>query len=354
MSTENPAVEPRTASAWWDQRAARSVRLSVATVVTLAIAHTFNWPLAFVAPVLVASLLAIPLPEPGLREFLANAGYSVLAVAGGFLLVLLLEPFPLAFLLAYALAIFLIAYFLNKGALLAPCLVGLIGLLAFPVFGNIHEGVTAYLACSVGFSAVLALVMVQLAYGLIPDPPGSEKGGMPAFQRGYMPHAARGATLTVIVVAPLMTAFLYLNWTSNLLVLIYAGIMSLQGNLAHGLYDLKKYLIATAIGGSVAVPFYLLIVAVPEFHFFLLLALLVLVLMGARRFSASPLANYYGSAICAFIILISSSLGAGADLDVNIVKRAAMIFLGGVYVVVVLSIAEPIIKRIWPLKEVSH
>ncbi len=30
-----------------------------------------------------------------------------------------------------------------------------------------------------------------------------------------------------------------------------------------------------------------------------------------------------------------------------------MIFLGGVYVLVVLSIAEPIIKRIWPLKEVS-
>jgi hypothetical protein len=341
-------------SSWWNLRTARIVRLALATTVTLAIAQIYNWPLSFVAPVLVAALLQAPLRQPSMRSFLKDAVFSVLTVSCAFIFVMLLQPYPLAFAVAWPLVFFTLVYSMRRGFPAMPALIGVISLLALPVLGNIHGGLTAAVAASLMFSPVLALLMIQIGFGLIPDPDGIEKQDSTGFQPGYSPIAARSALITTIVIVPLMMMFASLELAGYLLVLIYVGLMSLAGNFSHGVHGLTKNLLATAIGATASLPFYYLILAVPEFFFFVPLSLLAILLLASRRFSDSAFADYYGSAITAFMILVSASIGPDADLDVNITKRVALIILAGAYAVGVLSIVEPIIKRLWPLKEVEH
>lgn len=354
MSTKEqsaPSMGIESTSFGWNLRVLRILRLAIAATVALTIAQVFNWPLSFLAPVLVTALLVKPIPRPTMRGFLKDVVYSSLMVAGAFVLVMLVQPYPMAFILSHSLALFFVVYFMQRGAPAIPMLMGFVTLLAFAIFGNINEGLTAVIAGSMIFSTVLALLMIQLAFGLMPDPGEIEEHTPAGFQSEYSPAAARSSLITTLVIAPMVLFFVSFQLSGYLLVIIYVGLMSLAGTTSHGVYDVKKYLLATAIGATASLPFYALIVVIPQIFFFVPLALLAIILLGSRRFSDSPLADYYGSAITAFMILISSSVGPGADIDVNIVNRVGMIILAGVYAVCVLSFVEPLICRLWPLPE---
>lgn len=354
-SASGEATMSASAPSGLDARTAKVLRLGLATGVALTIAQAYNWPLSFLAPVLVAALLEMPLPQPSLREFGKTLIFSLLMIASAFTVVLALEPRPLVFALIYPAILFGITYCLYLGAPLMPMLMGIVSMLIFPALGNIHEGLTALIALSVALSTVLAILIVQLAYGLLPPRSEESQSDGSPFVWGYHPHVARSTLIMTLVVSPLAIGILlFQSNASFILALIYASVMALEGNLAHGLYDVKKYLTATAIGATAVLPFYYLIVAVPEFIFFVPLSFLTLLLMASYRFSGSSLAPYFGSAMIAFTILISSSLGPGADIDANIFKRSLLIFLGGVYMATLMVFIEPFIKRVWPLEEIPH
>ena len=341
----DPAVRSLQRQSWrQDLRTVQTVRFALATTTALALAQIFNWTVSFVAPALVIVLLETPIAEPTTRDFFINLVHVVAGVTVGFVFVMLVEPYPLMFIVAYPLAFFLTAYYFHKGEPLLLMLMILLTLLIFPIAGNIHEGLTVHIAGAFLISGFVTVVVVQLAYGLLPDPPGTETATAPP-QAGYSAHAARAAALATIPTALAMAAFLMFDWPSKLVVMLYVGLIALEGSLAHSLYDMKKYLLANLIGGAATLVFYLLIVAVPELHFFVLLTLLATLLLGARRFSDSPDAKYYGSAVIGMVILISSSLGANADIDANIVTRLVFISAAGIYVIGVMSIFEPVIAR---------
>ncbi len=323
----------------------RALRLAIAATTGLLIALLVNWPLAFVTPALVVAFLEIPIPKPSLRDFAAFLGYAVFGIGGVFLLVMLFQPYPLIFICVYTLAVFLCPYFLHKGAPLVLILIIFLGLLTLPIVGNVDEGATVFLAGCLLFSVLLALVIIQVVYSVLPDPPGSPDNESPGFQAGYSAHAARAATVTAIIMAPAMTAFLAFNWASQLVVMLYIGLISLEGSRSHSVYDTKKYLMANTFGAMGALIFYLVIVAVPQIGVVALLTLVFTLLFSCRRFSDAPDAKFFGSALIGLIILISSSIGAGADMDANIVKRISYIFLAGMYVIGVASIIEPLIAH---------
>jgi len=96
------------------------LRFALATTTVMVIVQVFDWPLSFVAPVLVIALLEIPTPAPTPRDFIANLGYCVVSVVAGFVFVMLLQPYLLIFVTAYCLVVFLSVYQLNKGTPLLP------------------------------------------------------------------------------------------------------------------------------------------------------------------------------------------------------------------------------------------
>jgi uncharacterized membrane protein len=83
---------------------------------------------------------------------------------------------------------------------------------------------------------------------------------------------------------------------------------------------------------------------VPEIYFLTPVILLVTVLFASYRFSGRAGSAFFGSALIGVILLISSSLGASADIDTNIVVRVLYIFLASVYGLCVMSIVAPIVN----------
>ena len=353
MSTEGLTIEPDlqpprpdSKSRSWRQniRAVRTVRMVVAVTVAMAVAQAVNWPLSFVAPVLTVALLELPLPQPSLQDFVAYLVYAVISVVGVFLFVMLLQPFPVIFIVAYTLVIFILAYQMNKGAPFVLVLLSLLALLILPVIGNVHEALSAYVGGCLLLSEVVALVIIQLAHGILPNPESEVDEGWPDYYPGYYPEAARLATVTTATIVPAMAAFLLLNWAAQVVVLIYIGALALEGSRARGVYGTKKVLKANTMAALVAYLFYLALVAVPELQMLLLLTLLVAILFAKRRFADTPDAKYFGSALIGVIIIISTSLGATADIDKTIVLRILYIFLAGMYVIGITSIIEPLTR----------
>ena len=125
--------------------------------------------------------MEMPIPEPTLREFVAYLSYAILSVVGGCVFVILFEPYPLIFIPAYSLAVFLCVYFLHKGASIVLKLLVFLGLLILPIVGNIDEGLTAFLGACLLLSEVIAIVTIQLAHGILPDPPATQGDAMPGF-----------------------------------------------------------------------------------------------------------------------------------------------------------------------------
>ncbi len=344
IESDNPPQTTTAPGSWrQDVGRVRVIRLALAVTVAMAIAQIFNWPISFVAPVLVVVFLEMPIAEPTLRQTLAYLGYAIGTVAGSFVFVLLFEPYPLIFIPAYTLVIFLSAYYMNKGASLVLIILIMVAFLIMPIVGNLHEGLTPFIAAGMLLSEIVAILVIQLAHGMLPDPPATVVEEA-SFQPGYSAEAARLALVTAITIVPAMTVFVTVNMPAQLVIMIYIGIIALEGSRATSVYTTKKLLTANAFAGLAALLFYLVIVAVPEVYMLVLMTLLVMLLFAQRRFSDAHDAKYFGSAMIGVIILISTSLGEKADIDTNILLRILFIVIAGIYAIGVTSIVEPLTR----------
>jgi hypothetical protein len=101
------------------------------------------------------------------------------------------------------------------------------------------------------------------------------------------------------------------------------------------------------LGGVCAWVFYWLIVAVPEYHFYITLMFLTTLMFGMNMFSAKPTAKYYGSALIALLILVNGSMAEGSDFVELFVTRIVLIVLAVLYIVAALKILD----SYWPAKQ---
>jgi len=223
----------------------------------------------------------------------------------------------------------------------------LLAVLILPLVSVQHPALALVFAPSFAWSGVLAIILVSLAYGLFPDPP-SERPGPAAggFQPGYSNAAALNAMKSTVAILPLVTLFIAFGWTSQLLIMMFAAIFSLSPEFSKGQAAAVKSLTSTLIGGLAALVFFWLIVAVPEFHFFIALMLLTTLMFGTGIFSDAPLAKYLPSAVTALIILLGSSMGEDVNITDKFIVRVILIGAAALYVVAVLSVLD----HFWPRK----
>ena len=304
----------------------------------MAIAFGFEWPLYFLTPLLTAFFLALPLPAPTLRQIFDNILYVLVAFAVGLVFTLFLLPYPLVYVAALGLVLFRIYYLANRGGPIFLILMSMLAVLILPMMVQAHEGLAMGFALYFVQSALLAIIIFALAHGVIPDPPG-ERPALPygGFQRGYSRVAAMNALKSTIAILPLATLFIAGGWAGELLILVFAAIFSLTPEVSKGTATALKSLTSTLIGGFAAMVFYYLIVAVPEFHFFIALMLLTTLLFGMNIFSAKPIAKYLPSAFIALVILLGSSLGEDANFMGKFFMRVVLLSAAALYVVAALS-----------------
>ena len=101
------------------------------------------------------------------------------------------------------------------------------------------------------------------------------------------------ALKSTVIIFPLASLFIIFNLMDYLLVMIFSAIFILKPELSKGREAGQNSLISTILGGVCAWVFYWLIVAVPEFHFYITLMLLTTLIFGINIFSAKPTAKYY-------------------------------------------------------------
>jgi hypothetical protein len=327
-----------------DQRTIRVMRFAVGVTLAVVFAFTIQWPLAFLTPVLTAVILALPLPVPSISAGLTNMLYTFIAFLIGVVFTLFLLPFPLVYIPMLGLALFNIYYFINRGGSFWFGLMSLLAVLILPLLGNNHEGLAFGFAFGFIWSGWLTVVMIWLAHFLFPDPDGQSLPAGTKFQAGYSAVAAELALKSTMVALPIVILFITYNWVGQLLVMVFAAIFTLSPDLTKGSAAAKNSITSTLIGGVAALAFYWLIVAVPEFHFFILLMLFTTLMFAQQIFSDKPSAGYFGSAFVALFILMNSSMDAEGSITSAFVLRIIFILLAAIYVVAALNVLE----RFWP------
>jgi len=332
-----------------DQQSIRVIRFSVGVTLAVAIALGFDWPLAFLTPVLTAVILAMPLPVPSIRAGIRNMFYTVVAFGIAVVFTLFLLPYPLVYIPMLGLALFHTYYLLNRGGPFWFVLMVLVAILVLPLLGKIHESLAFGFALGFVWSGWLTIFMIWLAHLLVPDPMGGPPlPARPDFQSGYLPGAAQAALKSTVVVMPLAVLYITFDWIGQLLVMVFAAVFTLAPDIAKGKAAGINSVTSTLIGGLAACVFYVLLLAVPEFHFFIALMFLATLIFGVIIFSGKPYAKFYSSAFTAMFILVNSSTADGADFTSNFILRILFITLATVYVVVSLIVLD----RYWPRKKI--
>jgi len=271
----------------------------------------------------------------------AGIVYVLAAFVLGLAFTLFLLPYPLVYVPALGVVLFQIYYLANRGGSLFLVLVSLLAVLILPMVGQAHEAGAVVIALYFAWSAVLAIVLVSLSHGLFPDPPVAHKmPGRGGFQSGCSRPAALNALKSTSAILPLAALFITFGWTSQLIILVFAALFSLSPELSKGREAALKSLISTLIGGLAAVIFYYIIVAVPEFLFFVALMFLTTLLFGQGLFSDRPIAKYLSSASTALIVLIASSIGAQGSITDELILRVMLIGAASAYIVAVFELFE--------------
>jgi len=257
-----------------DPTVIRVLRLAVGVTISVALAYGFEWPMAFLFPVLTAMFLSLPLPMPSLGAGVLNMLYSLVAFSIGLVFSLFFIEYPMAYLLTLGLVLFHLYYYLNRGGSFWLTLMSMLAILILPMLANTAEGLAIGLALGFVVTSWLTMIMVWLSHMLVPDPVRVILPPQPGLQPGYSAAAAKNALKSTVVVVPLASLFIVFNLTDFLLVLIFSAIFILKPELSKGREAGQNSLISTVLGGLSAWVFYWMIVAVPHYHFFIALMFL--------------------------------------------------------------------------------
>ena len=215
------------------------------------------------------------------------------------------------------------------------------------MLANTAEGLATGLALGFIGTSWLTVVMVWFSHLLVPDPGGARLPAKSGFQPGFSAPAAKSALKSTLVVLPMASLFIIFDLMDYLLVMIFSAIFILKPELSKGKEAGQNSLVSTILGGLCAWVFYWLIVAVPEYHFYIALMLLTTLVFGMNIFAQKPTAKYYGSALVALLILVNGSMGGGSDFTTLFIQRIVLIVLAVLYITAMLKILD----SYWPAKQ---
>ena len=322
----------------------RILRFAVGITIAIFLSSAIQWPLALLTPVFTAVILALPLPAPTLGGSFRNMLHTLLAFSLGIVFTLIFLQYPLVYIPLLGFVLFKIYYYSNRGGSFWFTLMALLAVLILPMLGNTSEGLAFGFSLGFIWSSWLAILMVWIAYGLFPDPKSGTLPARPKFQNSYSPVAAAAALKSTLVVLPIVTLFIVYNLSGQLLVMVFAAIFSLTPDIAKGKIAASNSIKSTLIGGMYAWAVYWLLVAVPEFYFFMFLMFFIALGFARKMFSDGPMAGYFSSAFVAMFVLVNSSLGVEGDITSAFLWRVIFITLAAIYVVVALKVLE----SYWP------
>ena len=275
--------------------ATRGIRMAVGTAATLVFAEALGWSNSFIAPLLTAMLLSLPIPAPTLTGGLKFVLVIAISLGLGLLLIPLLEYAAGAGLVLLTLLLFGSFVYAARGG---NPLVGAfltMGLTVVPVIGSESRDAAMQLTVSFLQAIVIALPFVWLAHLVFPDaeskPEQQPSPASPPADAPSIGELGRSGLRSLAVVMPMILWFFMASGTAG-----YAGVMmkvASMGQQASGdnSRDVgKSVLLSTLIGGVAAVLFWWLLKIWPTLLVYGLLTMLAGLLFAPRIFAGTGLA----------------------------------------------------------------
>jgi hypothetical protein len=343
----NAIAAPRSSVSWLgDIRTVRILRYVFGSTLAMTVAMGFDWPLAFLTPVLTLSFLGTKTPRPTVKSLVTFVLVIVGACTMG-LLVGLLVWYPGVFLLTLALVLFQLFYAKAGGA--PPLLITwtLIAVLLIPILASLSDALALVVAGYLAFGSAVAVLVVWLSHIIVPDPHLDAVMAPAPPAAKPLAGAARVslAALSTLVVFPLAGLFLATQKADAILILVFVAILTLQPSLAAGYKAGIALIVGNVIGGLASMLFYDLLVVVPEFSFMVLLTLFCALVFASGLFSDSKWAPLFGMAFSTVLLIIGSTTSSFGEADTKASTRVFQITIAVVYAVVAFNAVKSLLPR---------
>jgi len=269
----------------------RILRLAVGTSVTLFVSQALGWNQGYIAAVLAASLLAVPMPAPGLKTGLTFLVVLTSVLVLGLLMVPMLETMALAGLLLLILLFFHLFLFGARGGSAVLVTLAITGLAVVPVVGVLSQAAAIGVIQGLLKSGILAVAMLWIAHALFPDPPLAAPDGPPAPPpRSAIDTPVSLAARSTLVTVPVIVWLLATGATSAIAVAIKVASMGQQAGAEASRQAGRALLLSTLIGGLAAIVIWLVLRVWPSLLLYSLSVLLCGLLLGPRMCAGPALA----------------------------------------------------------------
>lgn len=322
-----------------ESRLRRSVRLALGATLALLTGQLLAWPLAQIAPPFVAILLVEAEPLP-VRQALVVLGSAITALVSGYVISLLLLPYPAVLVLAACLLMYRFFHFaLTSGAHLLAIVSMMIGCILVPVTVKLLPELAVIICLGMLTNILVAIFFSWIAFLLLPAPPapveGHHHGGLDANQAG-----ALAGTMTTVA-APLLAGFLMFGWTS-ILILVYAVLVaSAASSRASAEMGWDKVVANLVMGGVGMYLFYEAMVAAPNVIVMAATGFTFVFFFGSRIFSHKPSAGLWLSGFFGFLILVGGALLADNVVpSAKAIDRVIQITIASGYVIFAYRVVE--------------
>ena len=330
----------------------RTIRFTAGTTLAVAFAFGLDYSQAVMTPLLASVFLSAPAPRPTLSAMASILAAAAIGMGLGVLAGILLVHAPSLLFVTVGLLLFRIFLAAARGTAPFLVLMLLIGVLMVPVVATISAQSALDFAMDFLVALSLALVFVQLAFELFPDPasqPRTPKRPAVAPPPAQLAYALQRTAIFL----PLFAVVVSLQWTGQLQALLYAVILSLGAQPGSSGWKASLPMLGGAlIGGGAAVVIYLLTSMHHQFVLLILLVALALLVIGRGQFSERPSAVYFASAKGAMLILIASTSSLfGDETGAKFFDRVESIVLAAAVLTAGLPLAGYLLRPRQPVHE---
>lgn len=316
----------------------RGIRLAVGVASSFAVSILVGWPLATIGTVFTVLFLQAPGPMPAIaiRTLFRQA---VVFLVFSFFIAGALSPYPIAFLMALALAVASSFYWSTKGAGMLSVVLALMAALMLPTMVLTSQHLALTLVIWIPLNLVIAWLWTVAMFYVYPPTPR----GVAAAAKPEPPHydPSRLVLRMSLVTIPFAIYF-YLVSSGAIVTLLFVAILSqqLSAATAAGPTVAKNMMKANIVGGIAAIFCYELTVIAPTMLTAWLVFAVAAFLMAFWFISDRPDAAMGGSALTTTVILFGGSIAPfGDDADVKMIDRLvqignALLFVLIAYIVV--------------------
>lgn len=316
----------------------RILRFSFGVTLSVAIAYGLNWSLSYMLPLFVIAFLKAPKPCLSFKQGSFVIRVTIKYLLLGFVLSQTILNYPFVFLTAIALLIFHILNASMKGANSFAILFSILGLLVITMQGLTAPALAWGVMMGLIYCVVLSLLLSWLMFTIFPDPANTYKDELAATVDSTLDINERYslAIEKTLIILPVVILLFSYNLSSYLVMLILIIFLIMSPDLTAGKKGALFLVIGNTLGGIVAILFYKLLIAVPEYFFLIALSLLTSLVLAKIIYTGKPLASALtGSAATTIFLLIGQGTMVVGDDEVGdkFYFRILLVILAGLYVV---------------------